>query len=162
MGPVVLNHVDPQCKNSDSKPHYERELQASRELPQEVKTESLCNDPKNGAGRDPKRQRLADVVGRQILNAPIRHYAEVHGSPKAVACEFVGIAIVVGIFVMQTMTIYPCDRIHVDREGIVHDGDGLCEPNLVIQGTMSYSQMKNICQIQPAQKPTKDQVGSAE
>jgi hypothetical protein len=67
----------------------------------------------------------------------------------------------VRIFMMQPMAIDPGDRIYIDREGIIHDSDGFYEPFLVIERTMSDSQMKNIGQIQPAKKPTKDKINSA-
>jgi hypothetical protein len=67
----------------------------------------------------------------------------------------------VSMFMMQSMAIYPGDRIHIEREGVIHDGDEFYEPFLIVEGTMSDSQMKNIGQIQPAKKPTKDKVNSA-
>src|SRR6266704_7046628 len=67
----------------------------------------------------------------------------------------------VGMFMMQAMAIYPSDRIHVDRERVVHDGDGLHEPFSVVERTVSDSQMKNVSQIQAAKKPAKDKITSA-
>src|SRR5690242_20149695 len=68
----------------------------------------------------------------------------------------------VGMFMMQPVAIHPGDRIDIDRENIVHDGDGFHEPFLIVQGAMSDSQMKKIGQIQPAKKPAKDKIGSAD
>src|SRR5713101_917954 len=67
----------------------------------------------------------------------------------------------VGMFVMQSMAIHPGDRIHIDREGVIHDSDSVHEPFLIVERTMSDSQMKNIGQIQPAKKPAKDKINSA-
>src|SRR5437762_9712635 len=68
---------------------------------------------------------------------------------------------VVGVFMMQSVAIHPGDRIYIDGEGVIHDSDGFYEPLLIVERTMSDSQMKNIGQIQPAHKPTKNQVSSA-
>ena len=67
----------------------------------------------------------------------------------------------VGILMMQSVTVHPGDRIYIDGEGVIHDSDGFYEPFLIVERTMSDSQMKNIGQIQPAHKPTKDQISSA-
>src|SRR6266436_630327 len=67
----------------------------------------------------------------------------------------------VGMFMMQSMAIHPGDRIHIDREGVIHDSDGFHEPFFIVERTVSDSQMKNIGQIQPAKKPTKNKINSA-
>jgi hypothetical protein len=67
----------------------------------------------------------------------------------------------VGMFMMQSMAIHPGDRIYINREGVVHDGDGFYEPFLIVERTVSDSQMKNVGQIQPAKKPAKDKISSA-
>src|SRR5882724_629834 len=68
----------------------------------------------------------------------------------------------VGMFMMQAMAIYPGNRIHIDGEGVVHNGYGFYEPFLVVERTMSNSQMKNVGQIQAAKKPTKNEINSAD
>src|SRR5260370_20756781 len=67
----------------------------------------------------------------------------------------------VGMFMMQSMAIYPGNRIHIDREGIVKDIHCLYEPFLVVERTMSDSKVKHVGQIQPAKKPAKDKINSA-
>src|SRR5579864_3842874 len=67
----------------------------------------------------------------------------------------------VGMFMMQSVAIHPGDRIHIDREGVIHDRDGFHEPFFIVERAMSDSQMKNIGQIQPAKKPTKNKINSA-
>ena len=54
----------------------------------------------------------------------------------------------VSILMMQSMAIYPGDRIYIDPEGVIHDSDEFDEPFLIVERTMSDSQMKNIGQIQ--------------
>src|SRR6266702_6338493 len=67
----------------------------------------------------------------------------------------------VRIFMMKAMAIYPGHRIHIDREGVVHDRDRLHEPFLIVERAMRDSQMKDIGQIQPAKKPAKNKINSA-
>src|SRR6266403_942384 len=67
----------------------------------------------------------------------------------------------VSMLMMQSMAIHPGDRIYIEPEGVIHDSDDFYEPFLVVKGTMSDSQMKNIGQIQPAKNPTKDKINSA-
>src|SRR5262249_7198711 len=83
-------------------------------------------------------------------------------SPKTIARKLVGISGMIRMFVMQAMAIHPGDRIDVDRESVGHHRYNFYEPFLVIERAMSDSQMKNIRQIQPAQKPTKDKINSAD
>src|SRR5579864_2436317 len=59
---------------------------------------------------------------------------------------------------MQAMPIHPRDRFYVDSEGVIHDSYGLHEPFLIVERTMSDSQMKNVGQIQPGEKPAKDKI----
>src|SRR6267143_1898601 len=54
VGPIVLNHIYPQCKNSYSKPHHQHKLQISNQLPEEIKTKGLCKDCKNRIRSDTK------------------------------------------------------------------------------------------------------------
>src|SRR5580693_6812071 len=68
----------------------------------------------------------------------------------------------VRILVMQAMAIHPGDWIYVDRERVVHDGDGFDEPVLIVKGTMSDSEMKNVGQIQAAEKPAKNKINRAD
>ena len=68
----------------------------------------------------------------------------------------------VGMFMMQAMAIYPGNRIDVNSEGVVHDSHGFCEPFLVVERTMSDSQMKDVGQVQAAKKPTKNEINSAD
>ena len=63
---------------------------------------------------------------------------------------------------MQAMAIYPGDRIYIDPEDVIHDSDDFYEPFLIVERTVSDSQMKNIGQIQPAKKPAKDKISSAD
>src|SRR6266850_5715494 len=67
----------------------------------------------------------------------------------------------VSMFMMQSMAIHPGDRIYIEPEGVIHDSDDFHEPFLIVKGTMSDTQVKNIGQIQPAKKPTKDKINSA-
>src|SRR5580658_1356885 len=62
------------------------------------------------------------------------------------------------IFVVQSMAIHPGDWIYIDRKGVIHDRDGFDEPFLIVKGTMSDSEMKNIGQIQAAHEPAKDEI----
>ena len=39
----------------------------------------------------------------------------------------------VRMFVMQSMAVHPGDRIDIESEGVIHDGDGFDEPFLVIK-----------------------------
>jgi hypothetical protein len=66
------------------------------------------------------------------------------------------------MFMMQSMAIHPCDRIYVQPEDVIHDGDSFYEPFLVVERTMSDSQMKNIGQVQPSRKPAEDKIDSAD
>jgi hypothetical protein len=59
------------------------------------------------------------------------------------------------------MTIHPGDRTYIKPEDVIHDSDDFYEPFLIVEGTMSDSQMKNIRQIQSAEKPAKDKINSA-
>jgi hypothetical protein len=113
------------------------------------------------AGDDPKRPRLQNLVTRQILITAIRHDTEIHGSPKAVTRKLIGIPLVVRVFVMQSMPIHPGDRIYIDPEGVVQDRDSFYEPFLIVERTMGDTQMKNVGQIQPGDKPTKNKINSA-
>jgi hypothetical protein len=67
----------------------------------------------------------------------------------------------VRIFMMQAVAIYPGDWIYIDRERVIHDRDGLDEPFLVVKGTMSDAEMKNIGQIQATEKPAKNKINRA-
>src|SRR5271154_6526617 len=62
---------------------------------------------------------------------------------------------------MQSMAIHPSDRIYIEPEGVIHDSDDFYEPFLIVECTMSDSQMKNIGQIQATKKPTTDKINSA-
>jgi hypothetical protein len=67
----------------------------------------------------------------------------------------------VSMLMMQSMAIHPGDRIYIEPEGVIHDSDKFYEPFLIVERTMRDSQMKNIGQIQPAKKPTKDKINSS-
>src|ERR1043166_8103276 len=64
-------------------------------------------------------------------------------------------------FMMQSVAIHPGDRIHINPEGVIHHSNGFYEPLLIVESTMSDSHMKNIGQIQPGKKPTKEKIDSA-
>jgi hypothetical protein len=64
----------------------------------------------------------------------------------------------VSILMMQATAIHPGDRIDIDSEDVIHDGDEFEKPFPIVEGTMRDSQMKNIGQIQPAKKPAKDKI----
>jgi len=66
----------------------------------------------------------------------------------------------ISMFMMQSMAIHPGYRIYIEGESVVHHSNDFYEPFLIVQRTMSDSQMKNISQIQPTHKPTKDKVDS--
>src|SRR5689334_9373643 len=68
----------------------------------------------------------------------------------------------VSMLMMQSMAIHPGDRTYIDPKDAIHDRDGFDEPLLIVQRTMSDTQMKNVGQIQPAEKPAKDQISSAD
>ena len=63
---------------------------------------------------------------------------------SGIAVEFIGIAIMIGIFVMQTMAIDPDERIHIKTESIVQNSDALYEPWLVIERAMRDAHMENV------------------
>src|ERR1700676_3373890 len=67
----------------------------------------------------------------------------------------------VSMFVMQSMAIHPGDRVYIEPEEVIHDSDNFDEPLLIVERTMSDSQMKNIRQIQTAKKQTRDKINSA-
>ena len=54
----------------------------------------------------------------------------------------------VSMLMMQSMAIHPGDRTYIDPEDAIHDRDGFDEPLLIVQRTMSDTQMKNVGQIQ--------------
>jgi len=110
---------------------------------------------------NPKSPGLQYLVAGQILSALIRHYAEIQGSPKTIARKLIGIAGVVSVFVMQSMAIHPGDRIYIDPEDVIYDSDDFYEPFLIVECAMSDSQMKDIGQIQPGKKPTRNKIDSA-
>src|SRR5215467_15252322 len=68
----------------------------------------------------------------------------------------------VRILMMQTMTVDLADRIHINREGVAHHNDELYEPLIVVERTVSDSQMQDVGQVQAAEKPAKDKIGSAQ
>ena len=68
----------------------------------------------------------------------------------------------VRMLVMQPMAIHPGDRTYIEPEDVVHDSDDFYEPFLVVERTMSDTQMKNVGQIQPAKEPAKDKINSAD
>src|SRR5437879_9583680 len=68
----------------------------------------------------------------------------------------------VRMLMMQSMAIYPGDRIYIKPEDIIADCDGFYEPFLIVERTMSNAQMKNIGQVQAARKPAKDKIDSAD
>src|ERR1041385_5123161 len=84
VGPIVLNHIYPERKDSRSNPHHKRKLQISGQLPQQIKTKGLYNEGKKWVFNHPKGPRLQNPVFGQILRAWIRHEAEISGSPKTV------------------------------------------------------------------------------
>ena len=68
----------------------------------------------------------------------------------------------IGIFMMQAMTIHPGDRIYVDPEDVVNDTDAFYKPFFVVECTMSDSHVQGIGQIQPGKKPTEGKINSAD
>ena len=64
----------------------------------------------------------------------------------------------VRMFVMQSMAVHPGDRIDIEPEGVIHDGDGFDEPFLVIKRTVGDTQMEKVRQVQAAKEPTKDEI----
>ena len=72
VSPIVLNHIDPPSKNSHSDPHHQRELQASDQPPDEIKSSGLRNNCKYPAPRDPEGTRFQNVIAGEIFLAPIR------------------------------------------------------------------------------------------
>src|SRR5580658_7819155 len=133
VGPIVLDHIDPQRENSYSYPHHQRKLQTSNQLPEEKKTKGLCKDCENRIRSHPESPGLQNLVTRQIIVAFVGHHAAIHRSPKTIAGKFVGISLMVGILMMQSMTIYPGDRIHIESEGVVHDRDSFHEPFFIVE-----------------------------
>src|SRR5258707_14540028 len=69
VGPIVLNHIYPQRKDSRSNPHDKSKLQISCQLPQEIKTKGLCKEGKKWVFYHPKGTRLQNPVVCQILSA---------------------------------------------------------------------------------------------
>src|ERR1700741_5238545 len=63
---------------------------------------------------------------------------------------------------MQAMTIHPGDRIDIEPENVVHDRDGLYEPVLIVERSVSDSQVQDIGQIYAAKKPAKNKINSAD
>jgi hypothetical protein len=39
----------------------------------------------------------------------------------------------VGVFMMQSMTIHPGDRIYIEPEDVIHNGDDFYEPLLIVE-----------------------------
>src|SRR5438128_10119150 len=161
VGPIVLNHIYPQGKKSDSNPHHQRKLHASNQLPEQNKIKGLCKNCENRIRNDSESPGFQNSVAGQILLALIRHQAEIQRSPKTIVRKFIGISGMVGMFMMQAVAIDPGNRIHIDRERVVHDGDGFHEPFSIVERTVSASQMKNVSQKQAAKKPPKDKINSA-
>ena len=159
--PIVLNHVDPQRENAYAKPHHQHKLQIADQLPEEIKTYGLRKYGEDRIRSDAKRPGLQNPVTGQIFLASIRHHAEIEGSPETIAGKFIGIAGMVGMFMMQSVAIHPGDRVHVEPEDVIHDRDGFYEPFLIVERAMRDSQVKKISQIQPAKKPAKDKINSA-
>jgi len=121
----------------------------------------LRDDCIKRAGHNAKSGGLQNIVDRQIFLALIRQDTENHGSPKAVTGKLIRIPVVVRVLVMQAVPIHPRDRIDINPKSIVNDSDRFDEPFLVVEGAMSDSQMKDIGQVQPGQKPTKEKIHSA-
>ena len=154
-------HVDPPGKDPHTKPHHQRKLQTSGDSAQQIKANGLRDDCIKRAGHHAKSAGLQNIVDRQIFLALIRQDTENHGSPKAVTGKLIRIPVVVRVLVMQAVPIHPRDRIDINPKSIVNDSDRFDEPFLVVEGAMSDSQMKDIGQVQPGQKPTKEKIRSA-
>jgi hypothetical protein len=122
----------------------------------------LRNYRKKRIGKNSKCPGLQNPVTGQIFSAFIGQHAENHRSPETVTGKLIGISIVVGILMVQAMAIDPGDRIYIEREDVIDDGDGFYEPFLVVERAMSDSQMKDIGQIQSTKKPAKDEIHSAD
>src|ERR1700722_7031925 len=67
----------------------------------------------------------------------------------------------VSMQMMQAMAIYPGDRIYIESQRVIHDRDGFYEPILIVERTMSDSQVQNVGQIHTAKKPTKNKINRA-
>ena len=76
---------------------------------------------------------MQDLVSGQTLDAFIWLNAQIHRSPKSVVRNLVGISLMVGILVMQSMTVHPGNRIYIDGKDVIRNGDGLNEPFLIVQ-----------------------------
>ena len=159
--PVVLNHVHPQRKNPQPHPHGDRQRQPAHQLPQENKADHLRHDGKRRVRHHAKRRRFQNLVARHILLAAIRQQTEIQRAPETVAVKFVGIPIMVGIQMVQSMPADPCDRIHINPKKIIRDGNGLDEPFLIIQRTVRDAHMQHIGQIHPRQKPASHKINRA-
>src|ERR1041384_5751013 len=62
VGPIVLNHIYPQRKDSRSNPQHKGKLQTSCQLPQQIKTKGLYQEGKKRVFNHPKSPRLQNPV----------------------------------------------------------------------------------------------------
>jgi hypothetical protein len=111
---------------------------------------------------DAKGPGLQNPVASQIFLALIRQDAKNQSSPKAITGNFIGISVMVRIFVMQAMTVHPRDRFYIDAEDVVNDSNGFYKPIFIVKITMRDSQMKHISQVHTGCEPTEDEIGSAD
>jgi len=157
VGPIVLNHIYPHRKNSYSNPHHPPpNFRLPTSFHRRKKIKGLCRNCENRNSRPHGKSRTSKFCRR--LNFPCTDTASSRdkGFAKKPSSEsFIGIPGMVGMFVMQAVAIYPGNRIHVDRERVVHDGDGFHEPFSIVERAVSDSQMKNVSQIQAAKKTSK-------
>ena len=73
VGPIVLHHIYPRCKNAYANPHHQRKLQIASQLPQKIKAKGLRKNCENWVGGDAKSPGLQNLVASQIFPALIGH-----------------------------------------------------------------------------------------
>ena len=162
VGPVVLDHVDPQSEEPEPEPDHRREAQVAHEQPQQREVEHLCDHAEHRVRHEPERPGLEYLVAGHVGLALVGHQAEVHRPPEAIGSELVGIARMIGELVVEPVPVNPGDRVHVDAEGVVHERDGLDEPLLVVERAMGDAHVDHAGQVHAADEPARHEVGRAD
>ena len=155
VGPVVLHHIHPERENPNAEPNADSEFPVSNEQPQKADAENRRDDHKHGMGDQTERPGFENAVGRQVFIARVGNNAEIHRLPKAIRVQLIGIAGMVGVLVMQPVTIDPTHGIDVNAQRVINESDRLDEPLLVIQSPVRDAQVNNVGKINSGKEPEK-------